>query len=117
MNNITPLEALLITHLVFDWWVQTAWQAFNKENNIKALLIHSGIYTLGFILPFSYYHFSFYWLVLIFISHVVLDKRQFLKDLKGLNNVKTSDNYNLTYLTMLDQTLHIFVLFLIVLLS
>jgi hypothetical protein len=117
MNNITPFEALLVTHLLFDWWIQTTWQAFAKENNLKALLIHCGIYTLGFVVPFYFYHINAAWLILIFVTHAILDKRQFLKDIKGLNNVDTQNGYNLTYLTVLDQTLHIFVLFAIVLLK
>lgn len=38
---------VLLVHTVFDWWLQTRWQAENKSKDWWALGSHVAIYTFG----------------------------------------------------------------------
>ncbi len=117
MHNISPFEALLMTHFVFDWWVLTAWKTFHKENDLKGLIINSGIYTLGFAIAFSFFQIKIGWLLLIFLSHIVLNRNSFFKTAKQSENTNSENVHGINSALIVDQILQIFVLFAIVLLK
>lgn len=47
MITLNDILLILGMHAIFDWWLQTRWQAENKSKDIEALLSHVGVYTLG----------------------------------------------------------------------
>lgn len=110
---MTPFIYVLLGHLVGDYLFQTNWMAKEKSKNWAALLLHCTIYTFsvwllafwgGFILgPVA--------LSILFISHVVLDRRTF--NLWWNRTVmKNPDQHWLHIVT--DQIFHILVLAIIV---
>ena len=45
---------LVTKHLIFDWWLQTSWMAFNKHKlDHPAGYVHAGINVLGSLLAMS----------------------------------------------------------------
>jgi len=118
MLQFTLFEILLITHLVMDWLCQGKWEIKNKPEKWSALLFHCAIYTMGFIPVFLICKISLVWLVLLFISHAIIDRRKFihwlLKDFKGITKENTSGTIWNMYLIGTDQILHIVILALIV---
>jgi len=119
--KLTPLEALVITHLIVDFIFQWNWQSENKQKNYWALFSHCLVYTIGFIPVFWFYQINFLWLILLFISHAVIDQgrsvRWLLEIFKGLKKENFPESkWNILALAM-DQILHFAVLTVIVLLS
>ncbi|WP_153731680.1 DUF3307 domain-containing protein [Sporosarcina obsidiansis] len=102
---------LLLGHLVGDYLLQSSWMAMNKADKLFPLLTHCSIYTFsvstaviigGFPLPIIA-------VVIIFISHVWLDKRIFVVWwTKKIMGVKQPEGNWL--LIMTDQTFHLLVL-------
>jgi len=121
MYSLTIFEAFLITHLVMDWIFQWKWEAMNKSKNWTALFLHCAIYTVGFLPVLLIYNFHFSWLLLIFASHVLLDKRNFeiwlVEKFKGFKRGGELDTFWNIVLIGVDQTLHILVLAIIVIFS
>ena len=72
-------EFLIIGHLTGDFLFQTNWMAREKANNFLALFIHSAVYTF-FIGLVSYLAGRFSWtaLLVILLSHMLLDNRKFV---------------------------------------
>lgn len=120
MFRLTLFEALLITHLVMDWIFQWKWEAFNKAKKWSALLFHCFIYTMGFIPVFLVYKVNLIWLLVIFLSHVILDRRTFeiwlIEKFKRFKKEKVPEPLWWIILIGVDQTLHFVVLAVIVLL-
>lgn len=106
-------NCLLIGHLVGDFLLQSNWMATHKEKDWRALAVHSLVYTITIYL-FSLIAggLSLLALVIIFAAHVILDQRGVVR--WWLTNVSKSPD--LTWLQiMVDQTLHLLVLFVIAL--
>jgi len=59
-----------LTHCIFDWWV-VKWKWVITR---KSKFLHCFIYTAGFIPAFLLFKVSFWWLLLIFFSHLFIDK-------------------------------------------
>lgn len=118
MLKFTLFEILLITHIVMDWLFQGKWEMRNKSEKWLALLFHCAIYTIGFIPVFLIYKISLFWLVLLFVSHIILDKRKLvhwlLKDFKGITKKNTPKTIWNMYLIGTDQILHIVILVVII---
>lgn len=118
MFKLTIFEALLITHFVVDWIFQWKWEATNKSKKWLPLFFHCIIYTIGFIPVFLIYEISLVWLILLFISHVILDRRTFvvwlLENFKGITKKDTTESVWTILLTTIDQILHIVILALVV---
>lgn len=118
MLKLTVFEALLITHLVMDWIFQWKWEAENKSKKWLPLFFHCIIYTVGFIPVFLIYKINLVWLVLLFISHVVFDKRTFvvwlLENFKRITKKDTTESVWTMLLTTIDQILHIVILVLVI---
>ncbi len=119
--KLTPFEALFLTHFISDWLFQTQWEALNKSKQITPLLIHSLIYTLFFIPVFYFYHFQWFYLLLLFISHAILDNRQFefwwMEKIKRTKIKEFGETNWAIVLIGIDQIFHLAILGLLVLLS
>ena len=75
---MSPFMALMLAHLVGDWMIQTEYQALNKAKGHwcnDALCAHCIGYTLCFVPVFLLYSLNWWWLALIFGSHMFLDRR------------------------------------------
>lgn len=119
--GLTLFETFFITHLVMDWIFQWKWEAMNKSRNWAALFFHCAIYTVGFLPAIFLYNFHFSWLLLIFGSHVLFDKRNFefwlLGKFKGFKKEESGEGMWGILLIGLDQTLHLLILAIIVILA
>ncbi len=118
--SLTIFEVFLITHLLMEWIFQTDWEAKNKKQNFLPLFRHSLTYTIGFAIVFWFYEINLLWLILIFVSHFILDKRDFeywiLEKIKGVKKEECPDYLFEIILIGVDQTLHLLVLGIICLL-
>ncbi len=112
-------EMLVITHFIGDWMFQTENEAMQKSSGKffnQALITHCLVYTLSFIPVFYLMNLNWFWLLLIFWSHMFLDRRWPVK--WWIKNImRTSDGTieKLFWLVIVvDQIMHILVLALIV---
>lgn len=104
-----------------DWVFQTHWEAMDKAKKWFPLTVHSTIYAAGFIPSLYFFKVNFLWLVLIFLSHFILDQRKLetwlLEKLKGFKKESIPEAGWWILMIGVDQTLHLAVLALITLLS
>ena len=118
MYELTLFEALLLTHFVVDWIFQWKWEAKNKSKKWFPLFSHCTVYTIGFIPVFLIYGINLIWLILLFVSHIVLDERRFeiwlLENFRGVARKNTSDFLWTMLLIGTDQIFHIIILALVV---
>lgn len=75
------MEQLLI-HLFSDYWLQNDWMALNKKKHFWIASIHAFIYTLPFLLLTQ----SFLALVVIFITHALIDGTNIVNKLNQIKN-------------------------------
>ncbi|NLI93261.1 MAG: DUF3307 domain-containing protein [Peptococcaceae bacterium] len=108
---MSNFDILLLAHLVGDYLFQTNWMAVNKVRQWLPLITHSMVYTLTvWVISFLGFH-GLPWraCILIFICHIFLDRRNFVffwsKHVMGLKNGEPSWLH-----TIADQTFHIIVL-------
>ena len=76
-SRLIPILALLTTHFVADFVLQTDWMAQNKSKRWDALALHVAVYTLAF-LPVTLWVFGntpsgAQFLVLTFVLHFATD--------------------------------------------
>lgn len=118
---LTLFEALVITHLIMDWIFQWKWEALNKTKKWLALCFHCSVYTVGFIPVFLVYKVSFLWLILLFVSHFIIDQGNFktwlLENFKRVKKEDISETAWQILLTGVDQVLHFAILTLVVIFS
>jgi len=121
MFKLTIFEALLMTHLAVDFLFQGKWEAMNKSKKWLPLFFHCTVYTVGFIPVFLIYKINLIWLILLFVSHAILDRRKleiwFLKNFKGVSKKDTPESLWKMLLIGSDQILHILILVLIIIFS
>jgi len=121
MYELTIFEALLITHFIVDWIFQSKWEAENKSKEWLPLFFHCTVYTVGFLPVFLIYGINLTWLILLFVSHVIFDRRKFeiclLKNIKKTTKENTLEPLWTMLLITIDQILHIIILVLVVILS
>jgi hypothetical protein len=99
---------LLIGHLVGDFLLQTNWMAVNKPTKLSALLTHVTIYTLV-VTAFAYLAggISYKAAVFIFLTHMILDKRNFVAFwVKNVNKAEKTPWLNIAS----DQSWHLLIL-------
>ena len=109
---MTVFECLLVGHFVGDFLLQTRWMAQQKKNSIKALAIHSLIYTASlYLFSRAAVPLSSGQLVLLLASHAVIDTRVFtdwwLKKISGYGD----GDYQLWLQVVYDQVFHLCILF------
>jgi hypothetical protein len=112
---MTLFERLLVAHLVADWLLQTEWQALNKDRDFRALFSHIGVYSLVMlgvlVAQFGFRNGVVYLVVgMIALTHGFIDRRKpviwFMKTFRLI--VKRPSNPVLVL--AVDQTFHILVL-------
>jgi len=117
--QLTPFEALFLTHFVSDWLFQTKWETLNKSKQFLPLLVHCSIYTLFFIPAFYIYNIQLVHLLTLFVSHLILDNRQFeywwLKTIKRTVKEDVSESLWNILVIGIDQVFHLAVIGYIVL--
>ena len=67
-------EKLILGHLIGDYVLQNKWMALNKSGNTFKCAIHCSIYTLAVIATTWSINHSIGWVILIFLSHFVIDR-------------------------------------------
>lgn len=108
---MSPFDVLLIAHLFGDFIFQTNWMAVNKANRTNSLLFHALTYTLTIFLFASVFSvkLSVWAILLIFVSHCILDRRSFPKWwVKTVMRVHGRETDWLVI--MVDQAFHVFIL-------
>ena len=114
---MNSFDVLLIGHLIGDFSLQTNWMAMNKTNSWLALATHATVYTFAVTIAAKLFdvNLSIWGVLLIFISHLILDRRTVVKwwaevvtgttqqDLKWLNIVHDQ----IFHLLILVTTLYI----------
>ena len=117
MPKFTLFEIFIIVHLIMDFVFQRKWEATRKDKEIMALAFHCFIYTIGFIPIFWFLEISFYWLILLFVSHFVIDNQKFvrwlLEEFKGFKQTETNQSLWTMLLIGMDQIFHLIILLII----
>ena len=118
MANLTFFEIFFIVHLIMDFIFQRHRKAPNKYMELRDLIVHCSIYTIGFIPVFWFLNVNLLWLVVIFASHFIIDQNSIilwiLEKFKGIKKEKTSESLWILLLIGVDQMLHASVLVLII---
>ncbi|OPY57731.1 MAG: hypothetical protein A4E55_01451 [Pelotomaculum sp. PtaU1.Bin035] len=98
---------LLVGHLAGDFLLQTGWMA-KKVFNTTSLLVHCFVYTMTiFIMALPAGGLSVTALSVIFISHFILDQRNFVNFwVRRVNNAENLQWMNIA----VDQSFHLLVL-------
>lgn len=105
---MTLFDWLLVGHLVGDYLLQNRWMAIGKFNYWLPLLVHSTVYTITVTL-LALLDGGLNWnaIALIFLAHVLLDRRGFVK----FWTERITGSANVPWLIiMVDQAWHIVVL-------
>lgn len=112
MNHFSSFDILLLAHLVGDYLLQTEWMAKYKAERWLPLLTHCLVYTTVVAL------FAFLWLpeglsmwgiALVFVSHVILDRRT-LVALWYKRIMRVTDEKSKWLMIVADQIFHLIVL-------
>ncbi len=72
----------LLAHLIGDYWLQNDWMALNKKKNLFIALLHGFIYTLPFLLLTQ----SFLALLIIWLTHSLIDGTNIVYKLNQIKN-------------------------------
>lgn len=111
---LSLFSSFFLTHLTFDFLFQTSRQAERKTKELRPLLSHCFVYTLGFLPSFLFFKVNFWFLLLLFASHLLLDRRGFeewwLEKIKGMEKEKTRKGIGKFVLVAADQTFHFLIL-------
>ena len=83
------MEQLLV-HLFADYWLQNDWMATNKKKRWLPAIVHGVVYTL----PFLLFTYSWVALLVIGITHIVIDHTDIVCRLNQIKNWDfRQDNY------------------------
>ncbi len=107
---MSPFNWLFIGHLVGDFLFQTNWMATRKEKEWVPLLVHSFVYTLCVaIFGFATKNLDWVGVSVIFLSHVILDRRFFVRFwVRTIQGAKGAEEGWLSIVT--DQIFHLIIL-------
>jgi len=105
----------ILGHLAGDYLFQTTYEALNKTKGRvfnRALMAHCVKYTLCFLPLFLTLGISLLWLIPIFVTHVIFDRRTpIIWWRKNVTRCSDEDIKNTFWLTVvIDQIFHIVVL-------
>jgi hypothetical protein len=114
----TSFIFLFLSHMIGDWLIQTEHQAMNKAKGRffnGALFSHCLCYTLCFVPAFWLAHINMVWLLLVFWSHMFLDRRwPVIWWIKTMKRTSEETIKNLFWLVIaVDQVMHILIVALI----
>lgn len=107
---MSQFDWLLIGHLIGDFLLQSSWMAKNKAVRWLPLLVHVSVYT-AVVSTFGLLTDGLSWaaIALIFISHIVLDRKTFVAF--WVRNVQTVKGDEQPWLHIVaDQIFHIIIL-------
>lgn len=108
-------EAMLVGHLAGDYILQNRWMALNKEKRIGPLAVHSAVYAAcvaAFALPVQTLPMG--GILLIFISHMVLDRRSLVRWwMREVNGIEAGSPEEPFLKIAIDQGFHIIILALV----
>lgn len=113
---MSAFDFLLLAHLLGDFPFQTRWMAMNKAAKWSPLIAHSMVYTatLSVIAFFGFGGLAWWQLLIIFLTHVILDRRSFVAWWMT-HIMRTSPSENQWLGIMVDQVFHVTILALILL--
>mgnify|MGYP001444929575 CR=1 FL=1 len=108
MNGTLGL-AMLVGHLVGDYWVQNGWMAANKGKQVLPLLVHCSLYTAGCFLIMGA---AGWWMPplasgLVFVTHAALDGTGLVKEAWAMFNNDRAENCPLWLRIVMDNTIHL----------
>ncbi|USG63289.1 DUF3307 domain-containing protein [Brevibacillus ruminantium] len=112
MNQLSSFDVLLIAHLIGDYLLQTEWMAKYKAERWWPLLAHCFVYTLVVgLISFLWLPTALSWwaILLIFVSHVLMDRRGFVF-FWYRRVMRVTDDRNKWLMIMVDQTFHLIIL-------
>lgn len=112
---MSSFDYLLLAHFIGDFPLQTNWMAVHKANKWLPLLTHALVYTLtvSMIAWFGFGGLSIWGILLVFVAHVVLDRRIFVQ--WWLRTVMGTTGKEAIWLGIIvDQVFHLVVLFIAV---
>lgn len=114
---MSQFDYLLIGHLIGDFLLQNAWMAQYKATKWIPLLSHVSIYTLVVaIFGFLSGGLSIVGILIIFIGHILLDRKTFVAF--WVNNIQMAKGPNHNWLSIVtDQIFHIILLAIAILVS
>lgn len=103
---------LIVGHAVGDFLLQTSWQAENKSRLWKALITHGLVYSIVvYLFALLAGGISLISIVVIFLSHVLLDKGNIVNWWIKTIKKEQADKAQIRFLV--DQSLHVLVLLII----
>lgn len=108
---MSSFDVLLIAHLIGDYLLQIGWMAANKTKNWLAAFTHAAVYTftIAVFAAFFIKDFSPWGLLLIFVSHAILDRRFFTSF--WVTSIMTTPESQRGWLTIVvDQIFHLLIL-------
>lgn len=107
---MSQFDALLVAHLIGDFLLQTRWMAKGKATKWGPLFVHAAVYTFVVaIVGWWSGGISVWAIALIFVSHLLLDKKGFVqwwsRNVQGVTCI--SDAW---VTVMADQVFHVIIL-------
>ncbi|MCS7134791.1 MAG: DUF3307 domain-containing protein [Candidatus Pacearchaeota archaeon] len=98
---------LIFVHAFSDFFLQPGKLAREKTKKFSCLLLHSIQYILPFLFLFFFMKISFFWLPILFVSHLLIDNYALVKAWNKLLGRKRTPDW---LLVIEDQILHLTVL-------
>ncbi len=115
MVDSNLLSWLLVGHFAGDYLLQTRWMAEEKTRRLFPLFVHGAVYTAAVLLvSLPAGGLSSVSVIIIFIGHIILDNRTFVKWWVRTVNGKESPRW---MALAVDQSWHLIVLALAVVFS
>ncbi|WP_246943902.1 DUF3307 domain-containing protein [Bacillus pinisoli] len=107
---MSQFDFLLIGHLIGDFLFQTSWMAQYKATRWIPLLSHVTVYTIIVaIFGFLSGGISIWGIVIIFIGHIILDRKTFVT--YWVENIQRAKGPGLGWLSIVtDQIFHLILL-------
>lgn len=108
---MTPFGFLILAHLIGDFLFQTGWMAKYKATRWLPLVVHVSLYTsiIAFISWIGFGGLSLLGIIIIFVSHILLDRRGFVRWWVTTIMRATGDESKWLKIVV-DQVFHIIVL-------
>jgi hypothetical protein len=101
---------LLVYHFIGDWLLQPNDWSKRKYKENKILVLHTLLYTAVMAIPLFSYDNFFLSLVIVFITHLIIDSRKpVVWWLKNINKTEVS----FIYVLLVDQIFHIIIIYLL----
>ncbi|MCQ1529517.1 DUF3307 domain-containing protein [Lutispora saccharofermentans] len=115
-QNYNMFLYLIVGHIVGDFLLQTNWQVENKNRISIALIIHSLVYVIvAYLFSLIAGGLSLISIAVICFSHALLDKGDIVN--WWLKKVKKEQTDNVQMRFLVDQSLHVLVLFIVTIIN